>query len=414
MGARARVLLPPLPTLAVWAVTRYLLLAQLIDFKTRDGVMDLTLMWVQELLAGANPYAVPGLAYPPAAMFSFVLFGGDSALDTYRTTFAYSIVLIDFAGLLVAWWAERSGRRHAAIAYVASIPLMGPVLLLWRYDLIPAVLGLAALVCVLRDMRNGAWLLLGVGIAFKPYLAVLVPLWAIWEWSAGRPGRGARLARCAALLVAPSLIAAVAMLPFAGLDFRSAYSSQVSRDFTQDSTPAVVMAELSKAGVGDQRAVFSQECLCFVRRGSAVPALRLAFNALLLAGLALLAYALARGQADGERLVIASAAALLLLVLTYPVYSPQYMLWLIPALVLLVGDRNGAVALGLVMIATALAAYSYPLHYLALIEYDPLGRRILIARTLEHAAALALLAGWLWRSRVAPMATMARGAPSRR
>jgi hypothetical protein len=28
---------------------------------------------------------------------------------------------------------------------------MGPVLLLWRYDLILAVLGLAALVCVLRD-----------------------------------------------------------------------------------------------------------------------------------------------------------------------------------------------------------------------------------------------------------------------
>jgi hypothetical protein len=166
------------------------------------------------------------------------------------------------------------------------------------------------------------------------------------------------LARCAALLVAPSLIAAVAMLPFAGLDFRSAYGSQVSRDFTQDSTPAVVMAELSRAGVGDQRALFSQECRCFVRRGSAVPALRLAFNVLLLAGLALLAYALARGQADGERLVIASAAAHLLLVLTYPVYSPQYMLWLIPALVLLVGDRTGAVALGLFMVATALVAYS--------------------------------------------------------
>ena len=55
MAARARVLLPPPPTLLVWAVTRYLLLAQLVDFTTRDGVMDLTLMWVQELLAGANP-----------------------------------------------------------------------------------------------------------------------------------------------------------------------------------------------------------------------------------------------------------------------------------------------------------------------------------------------------------------------
>jgi hypothetical protein len=153
--------------------------------------MDLTRMWVQELLAGANPYALPGLEYPPAAMFSFVLFGGDAGLDTYRTSFAYSILLVDFAGLLVAWWAERSGRRHAAIAYVAAIPLMGPVLLLWRYDLIPAVLGLAALVCVLRDRRNWAWGMLGAGIAFKPYLAVLVPLWAIWEWRADRPRRGA-------------------------------------------------------------------------------------------------------------------------------------------------------------------------------------------------------------------------------
>jgi hypothetical protein len=384
--------LPPAPTLALWAVTRYLLLESLSNFTARDGIMELTHGWVSAILASHDPYDSDVTAYPPLALLAFVAAGPSGiGVEEYRYTFAFAIVAVDLDGLLLAWSAERHGRRHAAISYVVLVPLVGPVLVLWRYDLAPAVLSLGALVAALRDRRAPAWWLLGVAIGLKPYPALLVPLWLVGEWRALPGDRVRRIGKRMIALLVPTVVAACAMLPLAGLDFWPAYGFQASRALTIDSTPSVAMVELERLGLGSTRVLPDPACLCAVRDGSASSELRLLASILLLAGVAAIVELYRRGRPDAERLVPATVATLILLVLAYPVFSPQYVVWLLPPAVLLAGARRGAAALALLGLAAALTAYSYPLHYDAVLDYDPLGRALMLGRTAAMVGALLLL-----------------------
>ena len=390
MSRRLPAWAPPPAQLAIWAVTRWLLIADLPNMAGRDGVMDLTRRWVSTLLAGDNPYDVPGTGYPPAAMLGFAGIGPtDLRLERYRYAFAIALLAVDLLGLLVAWAAERGGRRHAGLAYAIAVPLMGPVLLLWRYDLLPAVLSLAALACVFANRPAPAWWLLGVSIAFKPYTAVLVPVLAIWEWRGAAADAVRVLAGRLLPLLAPSVVAALAIMPWAGFDWLEVYGFQATRELTLDSTPAVAMTELSKLGIGDQAVAPDGDCLCLVRTGEHADLLRTLFTGALLVALAGLYTRLARSPVTPERVAATAAAALIALVLAYPVFSPQYAIWVLVPLVLLAGSRDGVLALVLAAMATLLAAYSYPLNYQHVTDYDTLGRLIVLGR-------IAALAGALW------------------
>lgn len=394
---RLRAFVPAPRDLLTWALVAFLLLTYL-QVVGVDQV-DLYLLWARRLAEGADPYGTPA-GYPPLAMFAMALPEPASPdVGAYRLWFAAGVLVAFLAGLCVAAYAERrSGRPGVALAFTVAVGAMGTNLLLSRYDLAPAVLSLAALVALQRGRGGWAAAALGVGIALKPYLLVLVPLLAVWELRrtgvrAALPGR---LALGAGWLVAPSVVAVLAMAPISGLhDATSAYGFQVTRAATQDSAPAVVVAAIAPLGF-EQRASFDRGCGCRVRTGEAMGAVRGAATLALALGLLTL-IALAWRRPDAGTLVVAANAALALLLLGYAVFSPQYMVWLGAPICLLAGRRAGWVAIGATAVATAAAAYSYHLHYGEVIAFSGTGRDLVVLRVLAQLVALGALVALLRR-----------------
>jgi hypothetical protein len=239
---------------------------------------------------------------------------------------------------------------------VLAVPALGPVLLLWRYDLAPAVLHLAAAVYALRGRRDLSWLLLGVGVALKPYLLVVVPLWLLWD---RRPSR-------LLLALAPSLVSALVMTALIGTEWVDAYAFQGSRELSVEAGPAVVAGVFGIGSVGLDRA-----CLCFVRVGA--DSFGVAGSALCVAALGTVYWRFRDRPVEG------SLAAVAVVLLFAPVFSPQYLVWLLPVAAL-VGGRTLALAA-----AAAFTGFlAYPLLYDEVLAGDAFP--LLIVRLLLLAA----------------------------
>jgi hypothetical protein len=350
-------------TLVVWLLTRAALLGAVWLFDADDDITELAYGWAQEVLHGASPYHAEAVAYPPLAMLGFGLpglFAGSP--DGYALPFALMMLAVDGVGA-----------RLGGLRWVLAVPAAGPVLLLWRYDLAPAVCHLGACAAALRGRRDASWLWLGVGIALKPYLVVAVPLWFLFD---RRPSR---------LLFAavPSVLAGAVMTGLIGFEWVDSYAFQGSRELSVEAGPAVVAGVLGVGQVGLDRA-----CLCFVRADAEVFATAGTF-----AALAALAWVCWARPVDEKALVRGSVAAVAVVLLFAPVFSPQYLVWLAPAVLL--GRREA-----ILFAAAAFTGFlAYPLLYDEVLagDADPL----LLLR-------LALLAALIWTSNRQGGANMGR------
>jgi hypothetical protein len=90
----------------------------------------------------------------------------------------------------------------------------------------------------------------------------------------------------------------------------------------------------------------------------------------------------ARGPADRERLVRASAASVCAFIALGKVFSPQFLIWLVP-LVPLVRGRRGLVASGLLLAAMVVTQAWFPFRYWALaLAFDPAASWLVLVRDL--------------------------------
>ncbi len=325
-------------TAALWVLTRAALLAAVWLWDGDDDITELAWTWAREVLAGQSPYHEVAVSYPPLAMFGFALPGLVApGPDDYALPFALLVLVVDAVGA-----------RWGGLRYVLAVPAVGPVLLLWRYDLAPAVCHLGAAVLALQGRRAGSWGLLGLGIALKPYLLVVVPLWLLWDRSLPR----------ASLALLPSLVAAGAMTALIGFEWLDAYVFQGRREVSVEAGPAVVA---SLFGLGSVE--LDQACLCFVRTGID-PAGTIGS----LVGFAALAGIYWRSRrVEAEGLVNASVCCVAAILLVAPVLSPQYLVWLLPIAALL-----GGPALWLAAAAAFTAFLAYPVLYDDVLDGDAL------------------------------------------
>src|SRR5262249_21307704 len=118
--------------------------------------------------------------YPPGAAFLLLLprIGVAWFGVLYQQSFIVMMVLADLAGLaLMIHLARRTGRSVGVWIWLLAIPLLqaSPIL---RFDLVPTILVMAALVVV---HRRPAWFgaLVGVGAAIKVW--PIVALFGEWE-----------------------------------------------------------------------------------------------------------------------------------------------------------------------------------------------------------------------------------------
>jgi glycosyl transferase family 87 len=340
--------------------------------------------------AGQLPYRDFAFEYPPAALPVMLL---PAYLPwSYATSFAVLMGVCAVGCIAAAALALRAvegdaARTWMALLAIGAAPLVLGSLFPTRFDLWPTLLAIGAVAAIVRERPVASGVLLGLGFAAKLWPAVLLPIALVHLWR--RRGERGALAVLAAFLGA----AAACFLPFVVLapgGLHAMFADQLDRPLQVESLGAAVLMAAQHLGMHPLATVTSHGAQALTGRGAGLAAnLSTAFE--IAAVFAVWIVFARRRDASGETVLVAAAAAVGALVAFDRVLSPQYLIWLVPFVVLVRGGR-GLVAAALLFVALGLTQTWFPWNYWSLaLEHASPWSWYLLARDL----ALVALAGVL-------------------
>lgn len=351
----------------------------------------------QAIVDGNVPYRDFFLEYPPGALAAIVppAFGSPS-LHAYAIRFAAMMVvalgltLFACGGVLAACRASRE-RCLRALGLVALSPLLlGPVALK-RYDALPALLTVIALLLVLHRRFVPSALVVGLATAVKLYPLVLIPLVLV---AAARSSRRSAFAAAAAFVAGCGLL----FLPFLVLSPHGVVSSirwQFGRQLQFESSLAS-LALLAHLVTGTGIGLVSQ-AHSYAVGGARGTLLGYLTSLALIAALLAVWLRAPRLVRSNDGIVLAWAATIAVVVAFARVLSPQYLLWAV-AVVPLTRGSPGRAAAGLLAAACILTNIWFPTHYADVVSHLDGGAVLLLfARNTLLVAAAAVLVVAVWR-----------------
>ena len=317
--------------------------------------------------AGAIPYRDFDVEYPPLATGLFWLVGRAPGGD-YQLAFSMTMLACLIAAALAALLiARRLGlsrvRTVIVVAVIALTPLLLGTLVQTRYDLVLSALLGWVLVAALHDRFKWAWALLAIATAVKLIPVLLVPALVLWH----RHRRSGRQA-----LVGATGFAAVVAATFAPFFAIAPHATWRLFAYHLDRPPEVESlgsSVLNVTNLGFRRVQsYGSENLTGTWP-DAFASLSTLLIVLSIAAVALWMWrALRRGSGDVAGVLVAAvAASLVASVLLGKVISPQYMVWLLPA-VLLVPGKWGRVAIVSMIVAMPLTQLVFPALFATFVE----------------------------------------------
>ena len=367
--------------------------------------------YAERFLHGDLPYRDVFVEYPPGAFAVFMpptAFGASHYNAAFKSLMALcGVATILLAALVLVELGVTRGRLLVAVALLALAPIaLGPISLN-TYDAWPALLTVLALFLFLRDrdlLGAGA---LGLAVSAKVYPLVLMPLAGIYVWRRAGPRH---VAAAFAVFLA---VAAAVVVPFAAYDLHGVASSsrsQAERGLQIESLGASLLLVADRLGLYDAKVVETTGVAGRNLSGSVPDAV--AVVTLVLEATAVLAvWALyARVREPRARLPVAFAAAVAGFLAFTKVFSPQYLVWLVP-LVVLAGS----------WLAVALTAVSLVLAQVWFFHYHALFRLawpiwLLLVRDLLVLGVFLVLVGQLrrWKIRIPSRSRTSRHSGLRR
>ena len=360
---------------------------QIIDTPTYQSYGD-------AVASGAVPYRNFTLEYPPAALPVFILpsLGHEGDVAAYDRWFDREMALCGCLALLgtaLCLRALRAGpiRTAAALGFFGVSPLLIGSVVLTRFDFWPAALAIFALAALLWDRPAPAAILLAAAIGAKLWPAAILPLFVLWLVRT----RGPRIA--AVWTVGVAAVLAAIFLPFTVLapgGVGHSFHTQLARPLQLESLGSAVLiaAHLVSGTTLHVTGSFGSQNVT----GSGTHTVELVTTIAGALALAAVWVLFARGPATGARLATHSAASIAALLAFGKVFSPQFVVWLVP-FVLLVGGSRGVAAGGLLTAVLGLTHAWFPHHYWALAQGFAATQALeLLARDLCVVALLVVLA----------------------
>jgi hypothetical protein len=346
--------------------------------------------YAEHFLHGALPYRDVFVEYPPGAFAVFLpptVFGASHYNAAFKTLMALC--------------------GAATIVLVALSPIaLGPIWLN-TYDAWPALLTVLALWLLLRGRDLPAFAVLGLAVSAKVYPLVLVPLaaWLVWRRTGTR-----RVALALGVLV---VAAAAVVAPFAAYAPHGVYESfhsQATRGLQIESLGASLLLVLDRLGLYHAHVVETSGVAGRNLTGGTAHAVAAVLLVLEAVAVGTVWFLYARlGDLRG-RLPLAFAAAVAGFLAFTKVFSPQYLVWLLP----LVVASGGPVAVALTVVAAVLAQ-AWFFHYGALFRLEwPVW--LLLARDLVMVVLYLVLAAELarWKIRIPSRSKTSRHSGLRR
>jgi hypothetical protein len=344
--------------LAVWLSTRALIVAEVGFWASPHPRFEDVNHYETWSHALTGEHAFPGgeaWQYPPGAGLLMLL--PRLVPAGYGEAFVGLMLLVDLIGLvLLARLGRRSGDDTGVWAWLLGMPLLGAFAVL-RFDLVPTVIAIAALLVVHRRPR---WfgVLVGLGAAIKLWPLLLL----FGEWD--RP----RLLR--SVLAALAMIAVVFAASAIAFDGATDFVSHGGGRGLQEEAVATIPWQLDQIVSGDP---YPRE----IRFGAweiaspTADAVATLLRWLTLAAMAAAAgwwWIRARAIRAGSELLAAAAVSrdfvftlVMLVVVTSPVLSTQYMVWLLglAAVVLSAGSSRMRRPAWIVVGATAVSTATF-------------------------------------------------------
>jgi uncharacterized membrane protein len=300
--------------------------------------------WGSLIASHHVPYRDFNLEYPPGSVPMFVL-------PVYlRKTFGYhgryffwlrvEILACQVAALVAMAWAlshlQATRRRAYAALCTAGVAsaVLGPIAF-FHYDAFPALLAVAALAALLSGRGVVACAFAAAGMVTKVFPIVLIPFALIELWRRGR-WRGV-----AAGLGAIAAVVAVVVGPFAviaphGLSW--SLHREARRPLEVESLGSSIFVAAHELVGYHLHIVISAGSHNF--GGTGPDAVVRVLTVLTILGLAGVYLAWLRTPREPNDLVLAAVTAVTAYIAFSKVFSPQYLVWLIP-LVPLIGGRLG-------------------------------------------------------------------------
>lgn len=343
----------------VWVLTRGLIVSHVGFWNDSTGIQleDVSIyeVWADQLSSGILPNE-EAWQYPSGAAFLLLL--PELGWGNYGEAFVTTMLAFDLAGLvLLAILGRREGSDAGVWVWLLAMPMLRALPVL-RFDLVPAVIAIAALV-VIHRRPNWFGALAGLGAAVKVWPIVLL----FGEWDRRR-----LLYACAAALVAIAYVFAVSAFAFDG-DQLGFLSEQNGRGLQVESVASLPW-HVDHYITGEEPHV-ALRYRAWEIESSVADAIA---GLLKWASLAALfgagawwwarARAIRRGRQDLADAVVSRDfifTVVLLLVVTSRVLSPQYMVWLLglAAVVLTAGASRLRRPAWIVIAATVLTTSAY-------------------------------------------------------
>jgi Glycosyltransferase family 87 len=352
--------------LGSWGLLHY-------GFYTREQIVDTPVYqrYGEAMTRGEVPYRDFAVEYPPAALPVFLLPAlGEGDLDDFERGFeglmaAFGVACVLLVAMVASsWWAP---------LVVGVAPLALGSVILSRFDLWPAALTVAALALLSSGRFRLGLATLGVATAAKLYPALLVPIALAHVW---------RLCGRREALICSGMFAGVVVAivgPFAVLAPDGVWDSlygQAGRPLQIESLGAGLLLgahHLLGVDVTMESSHGSQNL-----DGAAADVLGGASTLLQAASVVAIWAWYARGPATRDRLLAAGAAVVCAFIAFGKVFSPQFLIWLIPLVPLV-----GLVPSLLFAAALVLTQLWFPYRYWDLaLEFDQVTSWLVLTRDL--------------------------------
>jgi hypothetical protein len=335
-----------------------------------------TYLIAQRIAEGLIPYRDFPVEYPPLALPAIVLprLVAGTSENLYEWIFTFMSIGFAVATAAVVYWLARRGwsatSTRTSLLMFAGLVLAGAPLVIWRFDIVPALFSALALAAFSAKRDGWTGVALGLGTLAKLYPAFLGPVFF------GVRLMERRWRSAAALVIGAGVTTALAvavMLAVAGRDAFSFLFYQDERGVEIESVAGGLALLADAFALAPARIFF--DFGAWQVESSVIARLELPmalFNAALV--VALVGSAFWHFRADVRTtgwvapltVVRYLVATLLVVILINKVLSPQYMVWLMPFAALL-RPRQAL----LLVVAVALTTLIYPMGFQGLLDTDP-------------------------------------------
>ncbi|MER5887718.1 glycosyltransferase 87 family protein [Streptomyces sp. NPDC001941] len=389
---------------ATWAATRTLLLLcvfKVLVLPGPDVTSDISVIyqgWYEVLRTGTYPLDDVTWQYPPAAALAVLSPGLLPFLD-YASAFFVLAFLSDALvfGLLLRTGRRRGRSLRGTWVWVAGVPLLGPTAYA-RYDLMVTAVAVAAVLAAVRHPRA-----LGALAAFGAVLKV----WPALVLAGTARGRATRRAWATAAAVGAALLLLFSAAMPGALAF---LTFQRDRGTEVESLGSLVFHVARHFGWEGQ-VLLNYGSVEFI--GPYVPLV--STLAMVLTAVAfgwLLLWRLRAREFGTTTVADAAFCAVLLFTTTSRVISPQYLIWLVGLAAVCLVYRSSRMErpVRLVLLAAGMTLLEFPIWFSHVVDSDPLGLVLLLARNGLLVAASVSACRVLWRQTVAEPRRAAREA----